>query len=138
MDELLKILKNNALESPQNLAKMLDLSEAEVVAKIGEYEKQGVIRGYHAIVNEDQLDLERVRAVIEIRIAPEALASSRPILNTAAVIAFNSALESSSVLFVAYIPAEPRSIASPALAGCRATSCPVAVIVPTMSISSVV
>jgi DNA-binding Lrp family transcriptional regulator len=71
MDDLLKLLKQNALESPENLAKMLDTSAEEVVARIGEYEKQGVIRGYQAIVNEDQLNLDRVSAVIEVKMTPE-------------------------------------------------------------------
>jgi len=71
MDELLKLLKQNALESPANLAKMLDLTEEEVKSRIGAYEQKGVIRGYQAIVNEDQLELQCVQAVIEIRITPE-------------------------------------------------------------------
>ena len=71
MDELLKLLKQNALESPANIARQLDLSEDEVKKKIADYEQQGVIRGYQAIVNEDQLNLERVSAVIEVKITPE-------------------------------------------------------------------
>ena len=71
MDELLRILKNNALETPENIGKMLDLTPAEVKARIAEYEEKGVIRGYQAIVNEDQLDLERVTAVIEVKVTPE-------------------------------------------------------------------
>jgi DNA-binding Lrp family transcriptional regulator len=71
MDELLKILKRNALESPENIAKMLNLQVGEVKSKIAEYEKKGVIRGYQAILNEDQLDLSRVTAVIEVKITPE-------------------------------------------------------------------
>jgi len=71
MDELLKLLRKNALESPANLAKMLDIPEKQVKAKIADYEKRGVIRGYQAIVNEDQLELDYVRAVIEVKITPE-------------------------------------------------------------------
>jgi len=71
MDELLKLLRKNALESPKNLAKMLNTSEEDVKRKIEKYEKTGVIRGYQAIVNEDQLDLDKVRAVIEVKITPE-------------------------------------------------------------------
>ncbi len=44
MDEILRLLKENALESPGNLARMLDISEDEVKAKIREYEKSGIIR----------------------------------------------------------------------------------------------
>lgn len=71
MDELLKLLRKNALETPADLARMLNLSERDVKAKIAAYEKKGVIRGYQAIVNEDQLDLNSVRAVIEVKITPE-------------------------------------------------------------------
>ncbi len=71
MDELLKILKQNALESAENIGKMLDISPDEVRRRIGDYEKQGVIKGYQAIVNEDILKMEAVTAVIEVRVSPE-------------------------------------------------------------------
>ena len=71
MDELLRILKNKATETPENIAKMLDLTPDEVRSRIAEYEKSGIIRGYQAIVNEDALDLERVTAVIEVKVTPE-------------------------------------------------------------------
>lgn len=71
MDELLTILKNNARETPENIAKMLNRTPAEVRAQIAEYEKKGVIRGYQAVVNEDQLQLRRVIAVIEVKVTPE-------------------------------------------------------------------
>lgn len=71
MDELLKLLKKNALETPENLAKMLNIPVAEVKSRIADYEKRGVIRGYQALVNEDQLDLARVTAVIEVKVTPE-------------------------------------------------------------------
>jgi len=71
MDELLKLLRKNALESPKNLAKLLKIPEGQVKERIAKYEKEGVIRGYQAIVDEDRLDLNRVRAVIEVKITPE-------------------------------------------------------------------
>ena len=71
MDDLLKILKENALETPQNLARMLDIPEDEVKTRIAAYEADGVIRGYQAIVDKDQLGLNLVDAVIEVRITPE-------------------------------------------------------------------
>lgn len=71
MDELLKLLKRNALETPENLAKMLNLSADEVRARIAEYEKRGIIRGYQAVVNEDQLAINKVTAVIEVKVTPE-------------------------------------------------------------------
>lgn len=71
MDELLKLLKKNALETPENLARMLNLSPDQVKAKIAGYEASGVIRGYQAVVNHDQLDLNIVTAVIEVKVTPE-------------------------------------------------------------------
>ncbi|MCK5676451.1 MAG: Lrp/AsnC family transcriptional regulator, partial [Verrucomicrobia bacterium] len=56
MNELLNLLKQNALETPENLAKMLGISVDEVKTQIAEYEKTGVIRAYQAIVNEEKLD----------------------------------------------------------------------------------
>jgi len=71
MDELLKLLQTNALESPENLARMLGITAAEVKARVEEYEKRGVIRGYQAILNEDQLGLDKVTAVIEVKVTPQ-------------------------------------------------------------------
>jgi DNA-binding Lrp family transcriptional regulator len=71
MDELLKLLRQNALESPASLARMLGITEKEAREKISSYEKSGVIRGYQALVNEDLLNLSRVRAAIEVKITPE-------------------------------------------------------------------
>jgi len=71
MDELLKILKQNALETPENIAKMLNVKPDQVRAKIQEYERQGIIRGYQAILNEEKLALDIVTAVIEVKVTPE-------------------------------------------------------------------
>ena len=71
MDELLKILQANATESRENIAKMLNVSVAEVNKRIAKYEKNGVIRGYQAILNEDKLDLDTVTAVIEVKVTPQ-------------------------------------------------------------------
>lgn len=71
MDELLKMLQTNALEPRENIARMLGLARAEVDGRIAEYERRGVIRGYQAILNEDQLGLDKVTAVIEVKVTPQ-------------------------------------------------------------------
>jgi len=71
MDELLRILQSNALESHENIARMVGLPAAEVAQRIADYEKRGVIRGYQAILNEDQLELDKVTAVIEVKVTPQ-------------------------------------------------------------------
>ena len=71
MDPLLKLLHENAALKPAQLAAMVDLSEAEVSAKIKAYEQNQVILGYRTILNEEKLGVETVRAVIEVKITPE-------------------------------------------------------------------
>jgi len=71
MDELLRILRTNALESRETIARMLGASAAEINARIADYEKRGVIRGYQAILNEDELDQDKVTAVIEVKVTPQ-------------------------------------------------------------------
>jgi len=71
MDELLRILRSNALESHEDIARMLGVPAAQVAERIADYEKRGVIRGYQAILNEDQLDLDKVTAVIEVKVTPQ-------------------------------------------------------------------
>jgi DNA-binding Lrp family transcriptional regulator len=71
MDEILKILQGNALESRETIARLLDLPAAEVNQRIADYEQRGVIRGYQAILNEDKIDLDKVTAVIEVKVTPQ-------------------------------------------------------------------
>lgn len=71
MDELLKLLKTNARESTETLAKLLGKSRAEVEERIADYETRGVIQGYQAVINEDQLENAPVTAAIEVRLTAE-------------------------------------------------------------------
>jgi DNA-binding Lrp family transcriptional regulator len=71
MDSLLKLLHENAALKPAQLSKMLNLSEADVVKKIKAYEDDKVILGYRAVLNEEKIGDEIVRAVIEVKITPE-------------------------------------------------------------------
>jgi len=43
----------------------------EVKTQIAGYEKEGVIRAYQAIVNEEKLDASLVTTVIEVKVTPE-------------------------------------------------------------------
>lgn len=70
MNQLLKILRANARESVENIAKMLDMTADDVAAQIQDLEARGIIRGYQAIVHEDRLNLDKVTAVIEVKVTP--------------------------------------------------------------------
>jgi DNA-binding Lrp family transcriptional regulator len=71
MDELLKLLKNNAKESPENLAKLLGKDVEEVAGQIASYENDGIIQGYQAVINEDKIEGAPVTAAIEVRLTAE-------------------------------------------------------------------
>ena len=71
MDELLKLLRDNASLSHSQLAGMLNSTEQEIGEKIETYEKEEVILGYRTVLNEEKLNLDIVRAVIEVKITPE-------------------------------------------------------------------
>lgn len=71
MDPLLKLLHENAALKPAQLAAMLGQPEAEIAARIKAYESDHVILGYRAVLNEEKLGRELVRALIEVKITPE-------------------------------------------------------------------
>jgi len=71
MDKLLQILERNALLTPDKLAQMLGIPVDEVRRKIENFEKEGIILGYKAIVNHGTEVKDHVKAVIEVRVSPE-------------------------------------------------------------------
>jgi DNA-binding Lrp family transcriptional regulator len=71
MDELLKLLRDDASLTPAQIAGRLNLAEAEVETKIKELETNGVILGYRTVIHEEKLEVDIVRAVIEVKITPE-------------------------------------------------------------------
>jgi DNA-binding Lrp family transcriptional regulator len=71
MDQLLSLLSENARLTTGQLAAMLNLPETEVAEKIARYEKEGIIRGYKAIVNWEKIDKNKASALIELRVSPK-------------------------------------------------------------------
>jgi len=71
MDPLLILLKKDAHTPPEDLARELNLSVAEVNARIAQFEREGVIMGYQAILNAEKTGEDSVSAVIEVKITPE-------------------------------------------------------------------
>jgi DNA-binding Lrp family transcriptional regulator len=71
MDALIKVLRQDATLSPAALAAMLCRSESEIRAEISRLEAQGILLGYRAVVNEEKLGHDVVRAMIEVKITPE-------------------------------------------------------------------
>lgn len=71
MEELLKLLRSNARAAVPDIAKTLDMTEAEVEAGIAKLESDGTIAGYQAITDPAKTDNGAVTALIEVKITPE-------------------------------------------------------------------
>lgn len=71
MDKILKLLEDNATLTPDQLALMLSKEVGDIKKAIDNYEKEGVILGYKAIVDWDKTDREYVNALIEVKVTPQ-------------------------------------------------------------------
>ena len=71
MDHLLTLLKENARISLEDAAKQLDATPEEVAAAMDAYEKEGVIRAYQAVLDDEKVEKDYVTAVIEVQVQPE-------------------------------------------------------------------
>ena len=68
---ILSALAKDAKTTAADLAEQLGATEQEVAAEITELENRNIIRGYHAIINEDNLHDKPVKAIIQVRVRPE-------------------------------------------------------------------
>jgi DNA-binding Lrp family transcriptional regulator len=71
MEQLLKILEDNARLPLEDIAAMLDKSAAEVSAMMDLARAQGLIKGYKTLVDWEKAGINRVEAVIELHVSPK-------------------------------------------------------------------
>ena len=71
MEQLLELLQEQATLTPAQLASMLGEQEEDVVKAIKKYEKEGIIKGYHAAINWERTEVPRATALIELRVTPQ-------------------------------------------------------------------
>lgn len=69
--KLLKLLSKNARYTVDELAVMTGLSEEEIKSEVAEMEKEGLIRGYKAVIDWERLDSAMVSAIIELKVEPQ-------------------------------------------------------------------
>lgn len=81
MDQLIKLLKNNARITNSELAILLDKTEEQVAADIAKLEADGVIKGYSTIVDESAYDPNSVFALIELKVTPQSQSGFDEIAN---------------------------------------------------------
>lgn len=67
-DELLSILEKNSRIAFSELAVLLGTTEEETLKEIETLEKEGVISGYHTLINWEKTNIEKVTALIEVKV----------------------------------------------------------------------
>ncbi|MGF1450738.1 MAG: Lrp/AsnC family transcriptional regulator [Opitutales bacterium] len=70
MDEVLKLLREGEPLTTGQMARILGVPEVEVEARLDELRSEGTLLGFRPVLN-PQAQADVVRAVIEVKIAPE-------------------------------------------------------------------
>lgn len=71
MDKILSLLNRNARLTNDQIAVMLGLTEDAVAEKIAQLESEGIICGYHTLINWNKANHEFVTALIELKVSPK-------------------------------------------------------------------
>lgn len=71
VDPVLQELQRDSRVSSRELAELFKRDESEVEAKIRDWEKDGTILGYQAVIDPDRAGATHVTAVIEVKLTPE-------------------------------------------------------------------
>ena len=70
-EEILKIIEKNSRVETKELAVRLAVDEKEVVKAMADMENEGIICGYHTMINWEKTTNEKVTALIEVRVTPQ-------------------------------------------------------------------
>lgn len=70
MEELLKILEKNSRASIKEISEMMGKPEADVEKTMKRLEKEGVIRKYKTVIDWEKAGLEKVYALIDVKVTP--------------------------------------------------------------------
>lgn len=70
-EELLRIIEKNSRMSAKELAVILGVPEEAVTEELRSLESEGTICGYHTMVNWDNVSVEKVTALIEVKVTPQ-------------------------------------------------------------------
>lgn len=71
MENLLKLLENDATLTTKELAVMLSKEEGDIKNMIKTLEDEGTILGYRTVIDWEKTDREYVSALIEVKVMPQ-------------------------------------------------------------------
>jgi transcriptional regulator len=70
-EKILSVIEKNSRIDIGELAVLLGEDEAALANEIANMEKEGVICGYHTLINWEKTKNEKVNALIEVRVTPQ-------------------------------------------------------------------
>ncbi|MBR1439771.1 MAG: Lrp/AsnC family transcriptional regulator [Lachnospiraceae bacterium] len=70
-EELLTTIEKNSRIDVKELAIRLGVEEVDIVAELQKCEEEGIICGYHTMINWDKVGIEKVSALIEVTVTPQ-------------------------------------------------------------------
>lgn len=70
-EQILSIIEKNSRIDISELAVILGAPEIDVANEIKKMEEEGVICGYHTMVDWEKTSIEKVSALIEVRVTPQ-------------------------------------------------------------------
>lgn len=70
-EQILTFLEKNSKADLKELAIMLGTSEAVIANEIQRMEQENIICGYHTLIDWDKTSVDKVTALIEVRVTPQ-------------------------------------------------------------------
>ena len=70
-EELHAVIEKNSRIDLKELAIILGVEEIDVVNELAALEAEGIICGYHTLINWEKTNIEKVTALIEVRVTPQ-------------------------------------------------------------------
>lgn len=70
-EQILSIIEKNSRMDLHELAIILGVEEAVIVNEMEQMENEGVICGYHTLIDWEKTSVEKVNALIEVRVTPQ-------------------------------------------------------------------
>ena len=70
-EQILAILEKNSRIDLKELAVLLGVEELDIVNEMAAMEKEGIICGYHTLIDWDKTSIDKVTALIEVRVTPQ-------------------------------------------------------------------
>ena len=70
-EELLAIIEKNSRIDTKDLAVLLGVQEIDIINELQKLQEEGIICGFHTLINWEKTDIEKVTALIEVRVTPQ-------------------------------------------------------------------